>query len=75
MSAIEREADPAAAERGRSATVRRDGEVHGSGAGAGGGGTPEDYDSDPASGAEGDLQPRVTPPYGEGGDAPTHNSQ
>lgn len=67
--------DPAAAERGHRAHVRPDGEVHGSGAGAGGGGTPEDFDSDPMSGAEGDLEPRRPAPAGEGGDAPAHNSQ
>jgi len=75
MGAREQSGDPAVSERGRPATVLPSGEVHGSGAGAGGGGTPEDFDSDPAAGDEGDLQPRVTPPEGEGGDAPTHNSQ
>ena len=75
MADTERQGDPAAAERGHRATVRPDGEVHGSGAGAGGGGTPEDYDSDPMSGAEGDLQPRRPAPAREGGDAPVHNSR
>lgn len=50
--------DPGAAERGRRASVRTNGEVHGGGAGAGGGGTPEDFDADAASGGEGDLEPR-----------------
>jgi hypothetical protein len=54
--------DPGAAERGQPANVRPDGEVHGSGAGAGGGGTPEDIDSDPAAGAEGDVEPRKPHP-------------
>lgn len=55
-----RAADPGAAERGRPASVARDGSVHGSGAGAGGG-APEDFDSDAAAGAEGDLEPRPAP--------------
>jgi hypothetical protein len=67
--------DPGAAERGHRASVRPDGEVHGSGAGAGGGGTPEDFDSDPAAGDEGDLEPRRPPPAGTGADAPSHNSR
>jgi hypothetical protein len=67
--------DPGAAERGHRAVVRPDGEVHGSGAGAGGGGTPEDFDSDPASGDEGDLQPRRPAPAGTGADAPSHGSR
>jgi hypothetical protein len=57
-------ADPGAAERGHRASVRKDGEVHGSGAGAGGGGTPEDFDSDPMAGDEGDLEPRKPHPPG-----------
>lgn len=57
-------ADPGAAERGHRASVRKDGEVHGSGAGAGGGGTPEDFDSDPMAGSEGDLEPRKPHPPG-----------
>lgn len=68
-------ADPGAAERGRPASVQPNGEVHGSGAGAGGGGTPEDFDSDPAAGDAGDLEPRRPPPPGTGGDAPQHNSR
>ena len=75
MDTTEQKGDPAAAERGRPATVRPDGEVHGSGAGAGGGGTPEDFDWDPASGAAGDFQPRVRPSERKGGDAPVHNSR
>jgi hypothetical protein len=67
--------DPAAAERGHPASVARDGSVHGSGAGAGGGGTPEDFDSDTASGDAGDLEPRRPPPAGTGGDAPSHGSR
>jgi len=67
--------DPGAAERGHRALVRPDGEVHGSGAGAGGGGTPEDFDSDPASGDEGDLEPRRPAPVGTGADAPSHGSR
>jgi hypothetical protein len=54
--------DPGAAERGKPATVRPDGEVHGSGAGAGGGGTPEDFDSDSASGGGADIEPRKPHP-------------
>ena len=58
--------DPGAAERGHGASVRKDGEVHGSGAGAGGGGTPEDFDWDPAAGGEGDQEPRKPhPPEGQ----------
>jgi len=68
-------ADPGTAERGHRASVHPNGEVHGSGAGAGGGGTPEDFDWDPAAGAEGDLEPRRPPPANRGGDAPTHNSR
>jgi hypothetical protein len=67
--------DPGAAERGRAANVRPDGEVHGSGSGAGGGGTPEDIDSDPMAGGEGDLEPRDPPPAGVGADAPSHGSR
>lgn len=67
--------DPGAAERGRPATVRPDGEVHGSGAGAGGGGTPEDLDADSAGGDGGDVEPRRPPPAGEGADAPSHGSR
>jgi hypothetical protein len=75
MSAANKPGDPGAAERGHRPTVFPDGEVHGSGAGAGGGGTPEDFDWDPASGAEGDLQPRRPTPPGTGADAPSHNSR
>jgi hypothetical protein len=53
--------DPGAAERGHRAHVDPDGSVRGSGAGAGGGGTPEDMDSDEASGDSGNLQPRRAP--------------
>lgn len=67
-------ADPGAAERGHPATVAKDGSVHGSGAGTGGG-APEDFDSDPASGSEGDIEPRDPPPPGTGGDAAVHNSR
>jgi hypothetical protein len=67
--------DPGAAERGHRASVHGDGEVHGSGAGAGGGGTPEDFDSDAASGDAGDLQPGWPPAADKGGDAPSHNSR
>ena len=67
--------DPGAAERGHPASVAKDGSVHGSGAGAGGGGTPEDFDSDAASGDTGDLEPRRPPPAGTGGDAPSHGSR
>jgi hypothetical protein len=63
--ATERDEDPGAAERGRPAQVDRDGSVHGSGSGAGGGGTPEDIDSDAASGDTGDLQPRRHAPAGQ----------
>ena len=59
-------ADPGAAERGHRASVRKDGEVHGSGADAGGGGTPEDFDTDPMAGGEGDVEPRKPhPPSGQ----------
>ena len=58
MPAIDKPGDPGAAERGHRPVVLPDGEVQGSGAGAGGGGTPEDFDWDPASGAERDLEPR-----------------
>ena len=75
MAEIDKNGDPGAAERGHRASVRPDGEVHGSGAGAGGGGTPEDFDSDPAAGDEGDLEPRRPPPAGTGADAPSHNSR
>jgi len=75
MADIDKTGDPGAAERGHRAFVRKDGEVHGSGAGAGGGGTPEDFDSDPASGAEGDLEPRNPPTPGTGADAPSHGSR
>jgi len=75
MANPDSKADPAAAERGHRATVRPDGEVHGSGAGAGGGGTPEDFDWDAAAGAEGDIEPRKPAPAGTGGDAPSHNSR
>jgi hypothetical protein len=54
--------DPGAVERGHRATVTESGEVHGSGSGTGGGGTPEDFDWDAASGAEGDLEPRKPHP-------------
>jgi hypothetical protein len=67
--------DPAAAERGRPATVDLSGEVHGSGAGAGGGGTPEDMDADSASGGGADVEPRRPAPAATGGDAPSHNSR
>ena len=75
MAGADTKSDPGAAERGHRASVHPDGEVHGSGAGAGGGGTPEDFDSDPVAGDEGDLEPRRPAPAGTGGDAPTHNSQ
>ena len=67
--------DPAERERGHAASIAKDGSVHGSGAGAGGGGTPEDFDSDPAAGAGGDIEPRRAPPAGTGGDAPSHGSR
>ncbi len=57
-------ADSGAAERGHRASVRKDGEVHGSGSGAGGGGTPEDFDSDPMAGDDGDIEPRKPHPPG-----------
>jgi hypothetical protein len=75
MAGPDPDGDPGAAERGRRAVVLPDGEVHGSGAGAGGGGTPEDFDWDPMSGAEGDLEPRRPAPAGTGADAPSHNSR
>lgn len=75
MADTDRNKDPGAAERGHRASVHPDGEVHGSGAGAGGGGTPEDFDSDPVAGDEGDLEPRRPPPVGTGADAPSHNSR
>jgi hypothetical protein len=71
----DRDGDPAAAERGHPASISRDGSVHGSGAGAGGGGTPEDFDSDAASGDTGDLEPRHPPAPGTGGDAAKHGSR
>lgn len=67
--------DSGAAERGKPAYVRPDGEVHGSGAGAGGGGTPEDIDSDSASGGGADIEPRTSRPPGAGADAPSHGSR
>lgn len=67
--------DPGAAERGRRASVAPSGAVHGAGAGAGGGGTPEDIDSDAASGDTGDIEPRKGAPVVGGGDASTHNSR
>ncbi len=75
MAGTDTKGDPGAAERGRRASVHPDGEVHGSGAGAGGGGTPEDFDSDPAAGDEGDLEPRRPAPAGTGADAPSHGSR
>lgn len=75
MAGPETKPDPGAAERGHRATVRPNGEVHGSGAGDGGGGTPEDFDWDAASGGKGDLEPRNPPPPGKGGDAPVQNSR
>lgn len=67
--------DPGAAERGRRATVARDGTVRGSGSGAGGGGSGEDLDWDSASGGEGDLEPRDPPPLGDHADAQNHGSR
>lgn len=75
MADTDPKGDPGAAERGHRASVHPDGEVHGSGAGAGGGGTPEDFDSDPAAGDEGDLEPRRPPPAGTGADAPSHGGR
>jgi hypothetical protein len=75
MAELDPKGDPGVAERGRRPIVTPNGEVHGSGAGAGGGGTPEDFDWDPAAGAEGDLEPRKPPPANRGGDAPSHNSR
>ncbi|WP_294393478.1 hypothetical protein [uncultured Sphingomonas sp.] len=67
--------DGGALERGHHPTFPANGEVHGSGAGAGGGGTPEDFDSDAASGDAGDLQPSRPAPVGTGADASSHNSR
>jgi len=75
MSGPDDKGDPGAAERGHRASVRKDGEVHGSGAGSGGGGTPEDFDSDPVAGDGGDVEPRRPPPAGTGGDALSHGSR
>ena len=69
------EEDAGAANRGRRARISPDGEVHGSGAGAGGGGAPEDFDSDPASGAEGDLEPRRKRPSDRNEESPEDRSR
>jgi len=75
MGGTDQNGDPGMAERGHRASVHKDGEVHGSGAGAGGGGAAEDFDSDPASGDEGDLEPRRQPRSDTGGDAASHGSR
>ncbi len=75
MAGTDTQGDPGAAERGHRASVRKDGEVHGSGSGAGGGGTPEDIDSDPASGGGADIEPRRAPPSETGADAPSHGGR
>jgi hypothetical protein len=69
------EADAGAVNRGQRAWISPDGEVHGSGAGAGGGGAPEDFDSDPASGAEGDLEPRQRRPSDTNDESPEDRSR